>query len=76
MRAKEFIIKVNVKLNGTDEPEVSVSNPELVDDDEEQFISNFIPPLQQQIEMMKSAAGKESNLLSQITAGDEDNSDF
>ncbi len=56
MRAKEFTINIpiNIKINGDGEPEVSTEEP--VDDD----VGTFVPPLQQQLELMKKDAGVKS----------------
>lgn len=66
MRAREFTINIpiNIKINGDGEPEVEVS-------DNEEVASNFVPPLQQKIELMKHAAGKQGTIIDQIVADDD-----
>ena len=72
MRAREFVVNVNVpvtiKINGDGDPEISVQN-----DQESQEIENPVmaPPLQQKIELMKHAAGKQSKVIDQIIADDD-----
>jgi len=58
MRAKEFTINIpiNIKINGDDDPEISTDQDEPVDDN----IGDFVPPLQQKIELMKKSVGVES----------------
>lgn len=72
MRAKEFVINIpiNIKFNGDGEPEIAVNNQTPLDDEE--LSSNFIPPLQQKIELMKHAAGKDSDVIDQIITADDD----
>ncbi len=57
MRAKEFTINIpiNIKINGDGEPEISTSE-EPADDN----VGDFVPPLQQKIELMKKSVGVES----------------
>lgn len=66
MRAREFTINIpiNIKINGDDELELDIPN----DDDK---ASNFVPPLQQKIELMKHAAGKQGAIIDQIVADDD-----
>jgi hypothetical protein len=75
MRAREFTINIpiNIKLNGDGDPEVEVPNQFDGQEpmDQEEVSTNFVPPLQQKIELMKAAAGKEGDLLKQITADDD-----
>lgn len=40
--------------------------------DDDEVGSNFVPPLQQKIELMKKAAGKDSRVIDQITADEDD----
>lgn len=72
MRAKEFVINIpiNIKFNGDGEPEIAVNNQTPLGDEE--LSSNFIPPLQQKIELMKHAAGKDSDVIDQIITADDD----
>lgn len=80
-------IPINVKINDDDEIDVStkdevkplvstlkkVKKSNVVNKDEptDDLATNFVPPLQQKIEIMKHAAGKESDVIDQIIA-DED----
>lgn len=68
MRAKEFTINIpiNIKINGDGEPEISTGEDDLVDDN----IGDFVPPLQQNIELMKKSVGVHS-----VYDDDEDDSD-
>lgn len=75
MRAREFTINVpiNIKINGDGDPEIDMPNqfdgqkPIPAD----QATSNFIPPLQQQIELMKHSQGKDADVIDQINADDD-----
>lgn len=67
MRAKEFVVNVTVpvtiKINGDGEPEISTDQPENETD-------TMVPPLQQKLELLKHAAGKNSSVLDQLTASE------
>lgn len=79
-------VPINIKIND-DEPEISVNNSGVDHEDEESQpilkpvkkkeispddeAGAFVPPLQQKIELMKAAAGKQSKVISQLVA-DED----
>ena len=67
MRAREFTINIpiNIKINGDGDPEIEVSG------DNDDIASNFVPPLQQKIELMKHAAGKQGTIIDQIIADDD-----
>lgn len=75
MRAREFTINIpiNIKINGEGEPEIETPNQFDGQQplDQEEVSTNFIPPLQQKIELMKNAAGKGGDLIRQITADDD-----
>jgi len=77
MRAREFTINIpiNIKINGDGDPEVNVDGDNPFDGqeplDQDQVAANFVPPLQQKIELMKNTAGKDGPLLQQITADDD-----
>lgn len=75
MRAREFTINIpiTISLNGDGDPEVEMPNQFDGQEplDQEEVAANFIPPLQQKIELMKNAAGKEGDLIKQITADDD-----
>lgn len=69
MRAKDFVINVTVPVTITIPADFD-STP-----DEESIESSdhtFVPPLQQKIELMKSTAGKQSAVINQLTANDDD----
>lgn len=70
MRAREFVINIpiNIKINGDGEPEISAGQG---DEEGQEEAGAFVPPLQQKIELMKAAAGKQSKVISQLIA-DED----
>lgn len=67
MRANEFILNIRIKIDG--EPEVTLSSGTTDDSD---VPLSYVPPLQQKIELMKHAAGKQSEVINQITADDPD----
>jgi hypothetical protein len=69
MRAKEFTINIpiHITLNGDGEPEINMGSGS---DDEAVLDQNpvMISPLQQQLELAKAAAGKDSPVIDKITA--------
>lgn len=71
MRAKEFVINVpiHITINGDGDPEINMDpqNP----DESDELATNFVPPLQQKLELMKHAAGKDGRIIDQITADDD-----
>ena len=71
MRAREFTINIpiNVKINDNDEVEVTTDQEDA--QNEVSPATNFVPPLQQKIELMKHAAGKQGEVIDQITADDD-----
>lgn len=75
MRAREFTINVpiNIKINGDGEPEIDM--PNQFDGQKpipaQQAVSNFIPPLQQELELMKHSQGKDADVIDQINADDD-----
>lgn len=76
MRAREFTINVpiTIKINGDGDPEIDMPGNDFDGKepmDDEEVATNFAPPLQQKIELMKAAAGKQGDLLDQITADDD-----
>jgi hypothetical protein len=75
MRAREFTINIPINIRFNDNGEAEIETPNKFDGqeplDQEEVSTNFVPPLQQKIEMMKSAAGKEGDLIKQITADDD-----
>lgn len=70
MRAKEFTINVpiNIKINGDGDPEIDVQGNDSEEPDENPI---FVSPLQQELELKKSAAGKESAVIDKITEPDD-----
>ena len=72
MRAREFVINIpiNIKINGDGEPEISTGQ-ENDESENDTDVGAFVPPLQQKIELMKATAGKQSKVISQLIA-DED----
>lgn len=75
MRAREFTINVpiNIKINGDGDPEIEMPNQFDGRDhlQDKEVASNFIPPLQQQIELQKHENGKEATVIDQIKADDD-----
>jgi len=74
MRAREFTINVpiTIKINGDGDPEIDMptQNPEEPEAQELHQNPVMIPPLQQELELQKSAAGKLSPVIAKITADD------
>ena len=77
MRAKEFTINVpiNIKINGDGDPEIDVAGNDDSEPDENPI---FVSPLQQELELKKADAGKDSAVIDKLTApedvGSEDDS--
>ena len=74
MRAKEFTIDVNIPINITMNADGSVDVDTGNDSEDEQELEQnpvMVPPLQQSIEMQKSAQGKESPVIDTITQDSE-----
>ena len=78
MRAKEFKINVpiNIKINGDGDPEIDVAGKDDSEPDENPI---FVSPLQQELELKKADAGKDSAVIDKLTApediGSEDEDD-
>lgn len=70
MRAKEFTINVpiNIKINGDGDPEIDVAGKDDSEPDENPI---FVSPLQQELELKKADAGKDSAVIDKITAPDD-----
>ena len=70
MRAREFTINVpiTIKINGDNDPEISTTDDT---GEEDEIATNFAPPLQQKLELMKHAAGKQGAIIDQITSDDD-----
>jgi hypothetical protein len=66
MRAKEFTINVpiNIKINGDGNPEIDVAGK---DDSEPDKNPIFVSPLQQELELKKADAGKDSAVIDKLT---------
>jgi hypothetical protein len=78
MRAREFVINVpiTIKINGDGDPEVNMSNQDDGPADPSELKqdppTNFIPPLQQQIELQKAGVGKNSPVIHDLTQDEVD----
>ena len=70
MRAREFTINVpiNIKINGDGDPEIDVAGNNSQEPDENPI---FVSPLQQELELKKAAAGKDSAVIDKITKPDD-----
>lgn len=70
MRAREFTINVpiTISINGDDDPVVSAGEK-----DNQELHQNpvMVSPLQQQLELQKAEAGKDSPVIDKITADDD-----
>ena len=66
MRAKEFTINVpiNIKINGDGDPEIDVAGNDSEEPDENPI---FVSPLQQELELKKADAGKDSAVIDKLT---------
>lgn len=69
MRAREFTINVpiTIKINGDNEPEIDMGDSDAKDPSELEQNPVMVPPLQQEIEMKKSAQGKSSPIIKDLT---------
>lgn len=70
MRAREFTINVpiTISINGDDDPVISAGNQEApADDTELQQNPVMVSPQQQELELKKAAAGKESPVIDKLT---------
>jgi hypothetical protein len=75
MRAREFTINVpiTIKINGDGDPEIDMpgsndaKDPSELDDN-----PVMVPPLQQDIELKKAHAGKDSPVIQDLTQDEED----
>jgi hypothetical protein len=79
MRAKEFTINVpiNIKINGDGDPEIEAGDRSNSSEPDENPI--FVSPLQQELELKKAEAGKDSAVIDKITepedVGEEPNNE-
>lgn len=69
MRAKEFTINVpiTISINGDNDPVISVPTQDQEDDQELQQNPVMVSPQQQELELKKAAAGKESPVIDKLT---------
>jgi hypothetical protein len=70
MRAREFTINVpiTISINGDDEPVISTGNQEPPKDDTDLHQNPvMVPPQQQELELAKAAAGKDSPVIDKLT---------
>lgn len=75
MRAREFVINVpiTIKINGDGDPEVDMSQKDQpADPSELKQDPVMVPPLQQQIELQKAEAGKNSPVIADLTQDELD----
>jgi hypothetical protein len=73
MRAKEFTINVpiNIKINGDGDPEIDMPGQAEPETPELHQNPVMVSPLQQELELKKAEAGKDSPVLDKITVDDE-----
>jgi hypothetical protein len=70
MRAREFVINVpiTIKINGDGDPEIDMDGNDAAKDPQELDLNpTMVPPLQQDIELKKAAAGKSSPVIDDLT---------
>ena len=71
MRAREFVINVpiTIKINGDGDPEIDMDQDNDSPKDPQELDDNpvMVPPLQQDIELKKSQAGKDSPIIQDLT---------
>jgi len=69
MRAKEFTINVpiTISISGDNDPVVSTGNQTPQDDTELQQNPVMVSPQQQELELKKAAAGKDSPVIDKLT---------
>jgi hypothetical protein len=75
MRAREFVINVpiTIKINGDGDPEIDMSGSDDVRDPSELKDNPvMVPPLQQEIELKKAEAGKDSPIIKDLTQDEEE----
>lgn len=75
MRAREFTINVpiNIKINGEGDPEIDMLGQKTDVSDTPELDQNpvMVSPLQQELELKKAEAGKDSPVFDKITVDDE-----
>lgn len=69
MRAREFTINVpiTIKINGDQDPEISMPAQDQEDDQDLQQNPVMVSPQQQEIEMKKAELGKTSPVIDKLT---------
>lgn len=69
MRAKEFTINVpiTISINGDEDPKISMPTQDQEDDTELQQNPVMVSPQQQELELKKAEAGKESPVIDKLT---------
>lgn len=69
MRAREFTINVpiTISINGDEDPVISTPTQDQGDDTELQQNPVMVSPQQQELELKKAAAGKESPVIDKLT---------
>lgn len=75
MRAREFVINVpiTIKINGDGDPEVDMGQKDQPSDPTKlKQDPVMVPPLQQQIELQKAEAGKQSPVIADLTQNEVD----
>lgn len=66
MRAKEFVINIPLTININSEGELSVGDESEQDQPEDNEAKTMVPPLQQDLEIKKANAGKESDVIQDL----------
>ena len=75
MRAREFTINVpiTIKINGDGDPEIDMpGHDDAVDPEEKDDNPMMVPPLQHDLELRKSQAGKDSPVIDKLTQDETD----
>ena len=75
MRAREFVINVpiTIKINGDGDPEIDMGQKDQAADPSQlKQDPVMVPPLQQQIELQKAEAGKQSPVIADLTQDEVD----
>lgn len=69
MRAKEFTINVpiTISINGDEDPKISMPTQEPEADQELQQNPVMVSPQQQELELKKAEAGKDSPVIDKLT---------
>lgn len=77
MRAREFTINipVHISINGEGDPEIDMASHEKIEPNGLDTQPVFVPPLQQELEMIKASNGKASNVINKLTQPVDDAED-